>query len=75
MDIRTYIKNNLKDCKEIDVKETVLASVNQSDEVVLPGLGVLFEMLWNNSDDKLKDSIVKILFENADNFFKTTARI
>ena len=65
MDIRTYIKNNLKDCKEIDVKETVLASVNQSDEVVLPGLGVLFEMLWNNSDDKLKDSIVKILFENA----------
>lgn len=63
MDIRTYIKNNLKDCKEVDVKETVLASVNQNDEVVLPGLGVLFEMLWNSSDDKLKDNIVKILFD------------
>ena len=65
MDIRSYIKKNLKDCKEIDVRETVLASVNQNDEVVLPGLGVLFEMLWNNSDDKLKDNIVKILFEDA----------
>ena len=65
MDIRTYIKNNLSDCKEIDVKETVLASVNQSDEVVLPGLGVLFEILWNNCDDNLKNNIVKILFENT----------
>ena len=65
MDIREYIKKNLQDCQEIDVKETILASVNQQDEVVLPGLGVLFEILWNGSDDNFKKNIVNILFENT----------
>lgn len=63
-DIRKYIKKNMADCKKIDVQETILASVNQSDEVVLPGLGVLFEMLWNNSDTNLKNSIVDTLYND-----------
>jgi small acid-soluble spore protein I (minor) len=64
-DIRKYIKNNFKNCTEEDVKNTVLASVNSDDEVVLPGLGVLFEMLWNNSDDISQNNIVNILFNDA----------
>ena len=65
MNIRDYIKKNLEECKEIDVRETVLASINQDDEVVLPGLGVLFEMLWNNCNDDLKNNIVKTLYESS----------
>ncbi len=65
MNIREYIKQNLKDCQEIDVKETVLASINQNDEVVLPGLGVLFEMLWNNCSDDFKSNIIKTLYESS----------
>ena len=64
MDIRNYIMNNLKDCNENDIKETILSSVNTSDEVVLPGLGVLFEMVWNGSDDSMKEAIVKILYDD-----------
>lgn len=64
-DIRGYIKNNLKDCTEADIKETILSSVNSEDEVILPGLGVLFEMVWNNSDDSLKESIIKIIFDET----------
>ena len=62
MNIRNYIKENLKDCKEIDVKETILASINKEDEVILPGLGVLFELLWNNSNDEVKNNIVNTLY-------------
>ena len=65
MNIRDYIKSNLKDCNEGDVKETILASINKEDEVVLPGLGVLFEMLWNNCTDDFKNNIVKTLYESS----------
>jgi small acid-soluble spore protein I (minor) len=62
-DIRKYIQDNLKDCTEADIRETILASVNSKDEVVLPGLGVLFEMAWDNCENEIKENIVKTLFK------------
>ena len=64
MDIRNYIRNNLSDCNEMDIRETILSSVNSNDEVVLPGLGVLFEMIWNGSDENQKKDIVEILYQD-----------
>ena len=65
MNIKEYIIKNLKECSIMDVKETVVASVNSHDEVVLPGLGVLFEMVWNNSDNNFRNEIVKIIYEHT----------
>ena len=65
MNIKDYIIKNLKECSIMDVKETVVASVNSNDEVVLPGLGVLFEMVWNNSDNNFKNEIVEIIYEHT----------
>lgn len=62
-DIRKYILNNLKDCTEDDIKETILASIESKDEVFLPGLGVLFELTWNNSDENNKKEIINTLFK------------
>lgn len=64
MNIRNYIRNNLSDCNEMDIRETILSSVNSNDEVVLPGLGVLFEMIWNGSNENQKKDIVKILYQD-----------
>lgn len=64
-DIRKYIKNNFHDCNRNDVEETINESVNAKDEVVLPGLGVLFEIVWNNADDILKKSIVDIIYNDT----------
>lgn len=63
--IRKYIINNLTDCNQNDIEETILASVNSEDEVVLPGLGVLFEMVWSNSNKDLKNNIVNLIYENV----------
>lgn len=60
MNIREYIKNNFKTIDEL--KESIEESVNSKDELVLPGLGVLFEILWNNSNNK--DEILNIVFNN-----------
>ncbi|MBR1718587.1 MAG: small acid-soluble spore protein SspI [Bacilli bacterium] len=65
MNIKDYIIKNLKDCSIMDVKETVIASVNSNDEVVLPGLGVLFEMVWNNSDNNFQNEMVEIIYEHT----------
>mgnify|MGYP000843631501 FL=1 len=64
MNIRNYIMKNLKDCNENDIKETILSSVNSDDEVILPGLGVLFEIVWNHSTDEKKEDIINILHQN-----------
>ena len=57
MDIREHIISNFKNCTTDEIKESIIEAINESDEVTLPGLGVLFEILWNNYKDK--DELVK----------------
>ena len=64
MNIRSYIKKNLKDCSVEDIKETIVTSINSEDEVILPGLGVLFEIYWNNINDTTKKDITDTLFKS-----------
>lgn len=57
-DIRGYIKNNFKDDDESSIKESIEESIKSKDEILLPGLGVFFELVWNNSDEKEKNNIL-----------------
>ena len=59
MDIREHIISNFKNCTTDEIKESIIEAINESDEVTLPGLGVLFEILWNNYKDK--DELVKAI--------------
>ena len=51
IDIRTHIKNNFKDSNTEEIKNSIEASIKEQDEITLPGLGVLFEILWQNSNN------------------------
>ena len=64
VDIREYIKNNFKDSKTDDIKESILESIKEKDDVTLPGLGVFFEILWQNCSNEDKDKILNILKNN-----------
>lgn len=64
INIRDYIKNNFKDSSIDELKESIIASTQSNDEVVLPGLGVLFEILWINSSNKEQENIINIIFNN-----------
>lgn len=64
INIRDYIKNNFKDSNIDELKESIIASTQSNDEVVLPGLGVLFEILWINSSNKEQENIINIIFNN-----------
>lgn len=65
IDIRNHIKNNFKSSNESEIEGSIEASINSKDEVVLPGLGVLFEVLWNNCTDKMKDEILFTIHNNV----------
>lgn len=61
IDIRKSIKENFKNSSELDIKEAINSSITDGDEITLPGLGVFFEILWNDSDDERKKDIINII--------------
>jgi len=64
IDIREYIKNNFKGSSLEELKDSILASIESNDEVVLPGLGVLFEILWKQSSNDFQKEILNTLHSN-----------
>ena len=62
VNIREYIVNNFKDSSKDDIKETIVESIKSKDEVVLPGMGVLFEIVWNSNE--FQDKIIDTIFSN-----------
>ena len=47
----------------IDIRKSVVDNFQDSDieDIKVPGLGVFFEILWNNSNNDEKDFILKVL--------------
>jgi small acid-soluble spore protein I (minor) len=64
IDIRKSIINNFKNNSKNDIKEAIISSMNENDEITLPGLGVFFEILWKNSDKEHQDYILNIIESN-----------
>ncbi|MEG0826366.1 MAG: small acid-soluble spore protein SspI [Bacilli bacterium] len=60
IDIRKNIIKNFKGASTNDIINSIAESLVQKEEITLPGLGVFFEILWNNSDESFK----KIMVEN-----------
>ena len=62
---RSKIQKLIKD-ELVLVNDKIVSSnyqVKDKDEIVLPGLGVLFEILWNNSNDNQKNEILQNIYE------------
>lgn len=54
VDIRKYIINNFKNDSIDDIRSSIDKSISSHEEETLIGLGVLFELLWNNTLEKDK---------------------
>ena len=66
--IRDYIINNFKNDDEAVIKNAIEESIEEKDEVTLPGMGVFFEIIWNDSSE---DEKMKILEKLKKRFQKT----
>lgn len=58
IDVRKYIINNFKGDSLKDIEESIDKSIESRSEDPLIGLGVLFELMWNSSDNEMKNSIL-----------------
>lgn len=64
VNIREYIRNNFKKSDASEIEESIESSISSNDEVILPGLGVLFEIVWKNCSEDVKNNILQTLVNN-----------
>ena len=55
IDIRAYKISNFKNDNIEEIRNSIEESIASHDEDPLIGLGVLFELFWNNSTDEEKE--------------------
>ena len=67
IDVRAYIIENFKEDNEDKIRDSIETTIKFKDEDALIGLGVLFELLWNNSNEENKNDYLKIIHENIKN--------
>lgn len=64
IDIRANVIEKIKN----DDEQTIINTINESgitnDELVLPGLGVMLELFWNDLNDSEKMNIANIIKKN-----------
>lgn len=61
IDIRKSIINNFKGSKVEDIRDSIESSIKDNEEITLPGMGVFFEILWNNSNEDDKKFILETI--------------
>lgn len=59
--IREHIIHNFQNDDIETLKKAIDQSIQEKDEITLPGLGVFFEIVWSDSNDKMKQEILNIL--------------
>lgn len=59
LSIKNNIIQNLKSDDEKSILSLVEKTVREDDELALPGLGVLFSLLWNNLSKTEKEEMAK----------------
>ena len=64
LDIRENVISKIKNDSESDIVSMINESVITNDELVLPGLGVMIELFWNELSDKEKSRIASIIKNN-----------
>lgn len=63
LDLRQAIVHKVHGSNDADLRGMIEGSVD-GPEQALPGLGVIFEMIWKNIDTKKQDELVNIVQEH-----------
>ncbi len=58
IDVREYIVNNFKEDSIAEIRKAIDSSIESKSDDTLIGLGVLFEVMWNQSSNEEKETIL-----------------
>ncbi|QQK81000.1 small acid-soluble spore protein SspI [Salicibibacter cibi] len=56
--LRNAILDNVSGSDASQIEATIVDAVNSGEEKMLPGLGVLFEVYWNEADQEEKQEVI-----------------
>jgi len=64
LDLRQAIIQNIKDKSEAQLQDMVKTAIEDGEEKMLPGLGVLFEVIWQHTDNNTHQQMIDALSKN-----------
>ncbi|GAB3803910.1 small acid-soluble spore protein SspI [Virgibacillus kimchii] len=61
LNLRKAILSNIAANDQDQLEATIVDAVQSGEEKMLPGLGVLFELIWNQSSEQDKQEMIQAL--------------
>ncbi|HLR62656.1 MAG TPA: small acid-soluble spore protein SspI [Lentibacillus sp.] len=61
LNLRKAILSNIAENDQEQLEATIADAIQDGEEKMLPGLGVLFELIWKQSDEQDKQDMVEAL--------------
>ncbi|WP_285765605.1 small acid-soluble spore protein SspI [Peribacillus sp. SI8-4] len=61
LNLRNAIIQNVSGNSQEQLEDTIVDAIQNGEEKMLPGLGVLFEVIWQNSSDQEKQEMIHAL--------------
>ena len=63
LDIRDIVLKNLSGSSAEEIKGYIQDTIDSKEDDALPGMGILFEVVWKKSDDSEKDTMMDKIME------------
>ncbi|KEF39542.1 small, acid-soluble spore protein I [Schinkia azotoformans MEV2011] len=61
LNLRHAIIQNVSGNTKQELQDTIVDAIQSQEEKMLPGLGVLFEVIWQNANDSEKEEMLSTL--------------
>jgi small acid-soluble spore protein I (minor) len=61
INIRRAVLHNLADNDKAQLRDTIVDAIQDGQEKMLPGLGVLMEVIWQQSDETMRENMINNL--------------
>lgn len=61
LNLRHAVMNNVANNTREQLEDTIVDAIERGEEKYLPGLGVLFEAIWNHSNEQQKETMLSTL--------------
>ncbi len=61
LNLRNAVISNVAGNSQDELKDTIVDAIQNGEEKMLPGLGVLFEVIWQNASDQEKQEMLDAL--------------
>lgn len=61
LNLRQAILNNISENDQGQLEATIVDAIQKGEEKMLPGLGVLFELIWQQSSEQDKQEMLNAL--------------